>query len=257
MSESTVAALFVGHPGVSSYHGLQNVVPYWISSRKRDAGEWLPIPGIGPMDARDYDGPWPVVAHPPCARWCQLAGLIESRLGYKRGDDGGCFASALASVRRYGGVLERPAFSSAWPTFGLARPPRQGGWVLADSLGGWTCSVEQARYGHPARKTTWLYAAHADLPDLLWGSVDKNALTATVSWCGSGNGRVYDLRRLRGWEASATPDAFREQLLAIARSVDVPRDSQSSGVIDMVPWKKRQRPAGEGSRERSATKKSR
>lgn len=257
MSESTVAALFVGHPGVSSYHGLQDVVPYWISSRKRDAGEWLPIPGIGPTDARDYDGPWPVVAHPPCARWCRLAGLVESRRGYKRGDDGGCFASALASVRRWGGVLEHPAFSDAWPAFGLAQPPREGGWVPADDRGGWTCSIMQLNYGHPAKKATWLYAFGSALPELRWGYVPDVQVTAPVSWCGNRIRSGEKRRRLRGWEASATPDAFREQLLAIARSVDVPRDSQSSGVIDMESWKKRQRPAGEDARERSATKKSR
>ena len=134
-----IAALFVTKGGC--YFGLPDVDP-WDETR----------------DARLYAGPWPVVAHPPCSRWCRLAGLVEARWGHKRGEDGGCFASALASVRRWGGVLEHPAYSDAWGAFGIARPPRTGGWVPADGSGGWTCHVEQGRYGHPAKKATWLYA---------------------------------------------------------------------------------------------------
>lgn len=81
-----IAALFVATGGC--YFGLPDVDP-WDAKR----------------DARLYAGPWPVVAHPPCARWCRLAGLVEARWGYKRGDDGGCFASALASVRKWGGGI--------------------------------------------------------------------------------------------------------------------------------------------------------
>jgi hypothetical protein len=121
-------------------------------------------------DARLYAGGGPVVAHPPCARWCLLASLVEARYGHKKGDDGGCFTSALATVRRVGGVLEHPAYSAAWEAFGLNRPPSRGGWVTADDLGGWTCQVDQSRYGHKARKSTWLlvYGAPA-LPELRWG----------------------------------------------------------------------------------------
>lgn len=226
MTGTTVAALFVGHPGVGSYHGIDDVVPYWVSTRKRDQGEWLPIPGIGPCDAREYDGPWPVVAHPPCARWCRLAGMVQSVHGYQKGDDGGCFASALASVRRWGGVLEHQAFSEAWKTFSLAPPPRDGGWVAADDQGGWTCSVEQGRYGHPAKKATWLYAFGTVLPELRWGYVADRHVQATVSWCGKGRDRSRETRRrLRSHEASATPILFRNELLAMARS--------ASGTMDM------------------------
>ena len=87
-----------------------------------------------------------------------------------KGDDAGCFASALASVRQYGGVLEHPAASAAWEAFDLYQPWRNapGGWTRADRQGGWTCMVDQEHYGHRAQKATWLYAAHVDLPQLIW-----------------------------------------------------------------------------------------
>lgn len=91
----TVAALFVATDG--AYFGLPDVDPWDVR-----------------RDARLYTGPHPVVAHPPCARWCQLAGMVEARWGYKRGEDDGCFASALASVRAFGGVLEHPGWTRAW-----------------------------------------------------------------------------------------------------------------------------------------------
>lgn len=74
-------------------------------------------------DARLYDGDDPVVAHPPCNRWCMpLAVVNQTRYGHRVGDDGGCFASALASVRRCGGVLEHPAYSAAFAAHGLPKP---------------------------------------------------------------------------------------------------------------------------------------
>jgi hypothetical protein len=43
----------------------------------------------------------------------------------RKGDDGGCFISALEAVRKWGGVLEHPAASSAWKAFGLKEPRGQ------------------------------------------------------------------------------------------------------------------------------------
>jgi hypothetical protein len=196
----TVAALFVQRDG--SYASIEGVDP-WDEAR----------------DARKYDGPHPVVAHPPCSRWCRLAGLVEARWGHKKGDDGGCFASALASVRRWGGVLEHPAYSDAWAAHGLNRPPTGGGWVAADWVGGWTCYVEQFRYGHAAKKATWLYACGIELPSLRWGLLADNASTALVSWCGNHVAPGEVRPRLGKREASSTPPEFREALLSMARSV--------------------------------------
>lgn len=194
-----IAALYVATGG--AYFGLDGVDP-WDEAR----------------DARLYAGPWPVVAHPPCSRWCRLAGLVEARWGHKRGDDGGCFAAALASVRRLGGVLEHPAYSDAWKAFGLARPPRAGGWSPAGDGAGYTCHVEQGRYGHPAKKATWLYAVtDAPLPELQWGSDPDRASKAPVSWCGNHVASGERRPRVGKAAASATPPAFREVLLSIAR----------------------------------------
>ena len=102
-------------------------------------------------DARRYGGPFKVIAPPPCARWGRYwFGGPSARVRRVKGDDGGCFAAALAAVRRWGGVLEHPAASAAWSAFGLLEPPRAGGWVVADWLGGWTCCVDQGHYGHRA-----------------------------------------------------------------------------------------------------------
>ena len=169
-------------------------------------------------DARLYDGPHRVIAHPPCSRWCRLAGLVEARWGHKRGEDGGCFASALAAVRKYGGILEHPAFSAAWPAHGLNVPPTGfEGWVNADFEGGWTCYVEQGRYGHPAKKATWLYAHGIDLKSLRWGMIPDNESKALVSWCANKT-RADETRTRVGKEAaSRTPIEFRDALIAAVR----------------------------------------
>lgn len=195
-----IAALYVDARGC--YAGLEGV-ELWDEAR----------------DARKYAGPHPVVAHPPCSRWCRLAGLVEARWGHKKGDDGGCFAAALASVRRWGGVLEHPAHSDAWAAFGLPIPPRDGGWI-ATLCGGWTCAVEQWRYGHAAKKATWLYAVDVALPSLRWGFNPDHQAGALVSWCGNHvkSGEVRP--RLGKKAASATPPEFRDELIAMARSVE-------------------------------------
>lgn len=144
-----IAALFVERNGV--YYNLPDVDP-WDEER----------------DARLYRGPWPVVAHPPCARWGRYwfgGPSIKTRL--RMGDDDGCFEAALNAVRTYGGVLEHPAASYAWSAYGLGRPdPR--GWSR-DLCGGWSCQVDQRHYGHRARKRTWLYCVGPKPPPLIWG----------------------------------------------------------------------------------------
>ncbi len=164
-------------------------------------------------DARLYAGPHAIVAHPPCARWCRLAASVEAEYPqYKRGEDGGMFGCALASVRKWGGVIEHPADSYAWARYGIPRPPRSGGWIRC-LCGGWTCHVEQGRYGHAARKSTWLYAFGCELPSLRWGPA-RSRPRARIG------GSDHDPRpRLSLKEASATPVDFRDVLIAMARGV--------------------------------------
>jgi len=185
-------------------------------------GPYFDLEGVDPWDeerdARLYNGPHPVVAHPPCSRWCRLAGLVEARWGYRKGDDDGCFESALESVRKWGGVLEHPAYSDAFPAFGLPAPDYTAGWQRT-ICGGWVTYVEQFRYGHPAKKATWLYAYGVDDPPALrWGFVADGEVRSPVSWCGNHvkSGEVRP--RVGESVASATPEAFREVLIRIARA---------------------------------------
>ena len=189
-----IAALYVQRNGV--YYGLPDVDP-WDEAR----------------DARKYAGPWPVVAHPPCTRWCQLARVVEARYGHRVGEDGGCFEAALNAVRSWGGVLEHPALSLAWGKYQLPFPPAFG-WRRDLMDGGWVCEVAQRAYGHPARKATWLYYCGEEAPPALNWSRPKPI--ATVSFMTNHGGG--SLPRLTKRAASATPIEFRDLLLSIARS---------------------------------------
>lgn len=193
-----IAALYVETGGV--YYGLPDVDP-WDEAR----------------DARVYAGPWPVVAHPPCARWSRLARFCEVRHGLKVGEDGGCFAAAVTAIRRWGGVIEHPAFSKAWSAFGLPRPETKiPGWQRGLD-GGASCYVEQGRYGHVMKKATWLYAYGVELPELRWGYTpdSEGKVAQKQDW----RGGMDKWRDATGHKAaSATPIAFRDVLLSIARS---------------------------------------
>jgi hypothetical protein len=178
-------------------------------------GVYFHVPRVHPWDvlrdARKYDGPHPVVAHPPCQLWVNFAGLNFKRYGgahNRPGNDGGCFAAALAAVRAYGGVLEHPAGSFAWPTFNLV-PPMKSGW-LQSSPTEWTCEVWQSAYGHAARKRTWLFYASPEgvaPAEMDW---TRTPGTAQVGWFDRIKPTVSKA------EASRTPIAFRDALLALA-----------------------------------------
>lgn len=199
-----IAALFVETNG--PYYGIPDVDPWDVK-----------------RDARKYAGPHPVVAHPPCERWGRYwSGGPSARVRRKLGDDNGCFASALESVRKWGGVLEHPEASHAWRAHGLTPPPRWGNWVSAGDFVGWTCCVEQGHYGHAARKATWLYAVHCDLPALIWGAAPTSLRLDQGFHSAEERRRAIKTgvcQRLSRRQRMVTPIPFRDLLLSIARSV--------------------------------------
>lgn len=202
----TVAALYVEVPGV--YCGLEGVDP-WGTER----------------DARTYAGPHPVVAHPPCERWGRYwSGGPNVRVQPRKllGDDGGCFAAALASVRTWGGVLEHPEASHAWRHHGLLAPPKKGGWIPAGDWKGWTCCVEQGHYGHPARKATWLYyVGDAPPPELIWGPAQGLRLDDGYHTAEERRAKVAARTaptiRIPRSQRARTPLPFRDLLIEMAR----------------------------------------
>lgn len=192
-------------------------------------GCYFGLPGIDPWDesrdARNYEGPHPVVAHPPCQRWGKFwHGSTRKPHQFKLGNDKGTFAAALTAVRTWGGVLEHPRDSHAWDYFGLVEPPRAGGWVKADDWGGMTCCVEQGHYGHLANKPSWLYACvRGPLPELRWGKGEQRLHPVALAKHGYEKARRIGMLAMVGGKdktriRNATPPEFRDLLLAIART---------------------------------------
>jgi len=165
-------------------------------------------------NALTYVGNNPVVAHPPCQLWGKMAKINYIRWGGEHnrpGNDGGCFRFALDTVNRCGGVLEHPAGSYAWSAYGLVKPlPNQ--WTQSGK--GWTCEVWQSAYGHKANKKTWLYYKGKAKPkDPIW---DRPKGTHQIGFYDQ-RGKERNKPTLSKYEANATPKAFMEYLIELAR----------------------------------------
>jgi hypothetical protein len=96
-------------------------------------------------DARNFGGPGPVVAHPPCRGWGRLR-----QFSYADAQERALAPLAIEQVKHYGGVLEHPAHSSLFWEHMLPLPGRQ-------RWGGYTIAVDQFHFGHRAEKATWLF----------------------------------------------------------------------------------------------------
>ncbi len=203
-----IAALFVEAGGV--YSGLPDVDCWGVC-----------------RDARKYDGPWPVVAHPPCKRWGRFwHGSTRKPHQFKLGDDDGCFEAALNAVAKWGGVLEHPAHSKAWDGFNLPKPPATGGWLGYGPW--WSCHVEQGFYGHMSRKPTWLlvspgFGIRAKPPELQWGRGEQRIHPVALAKHGYAKARRIGMVAMVGGKErirDATPIAFRDLLISIANKGD-------------------------------------
>lgn len=113
------------------------------------------LPGVEVFDrtrnAANFAGSKPVVAHPPCRLWCKLrhqAGANTPAAAKEAEKDLGKWA--VEQVMKWGGVLEQPAGSLLWEACQL---PRCGDYSDPFCF---TIYVEQAWFGFPTPKATWL-----------------------------------------------------------------------------------------------------
>ena len=187
-------------------------------------GCYFGLPGVDPWDitrdARTYPGPYPVVAHPPCERWGRFADGGMGRGLHTPGDDGGCFTAALASIRRWGGVLEHPKDSKAFAAHGIPHPPKVG-WLNAGWCE-WVCQVEQGHYGHPGRKATWLLFVGPRPPELIWGPSPQRLPARRLAERGYESARRCGaVANLSHNQRQRTPPAFRELLLSLVEDNEI------------------------------------
>jgi hypothetical protein len=172
-------------------------------------------------DARTYDGPWPVVAHPPCGPWGALKHQYE-------GTEHDCGPRAVEQVRKFGGVLEHPRRSGLWEKLALPWPDVMHGPLgkdygpgCTDLWGGFSIQVDQCAWGHVARKTTWLYVVGVP-----YAVVREGIRTGGTPTHWTSGGRTVSSRKgspvppgikvCSAQQRRRTPQAFAEWLISLA-----------------------------------------
>jgi hypothetical protein len=110
-------------------------------------------------------------------------------------------------------------------------PSRAGGWIKADRWGGWTCCVEQGRYGHYARKPTMLYVVGCEnLPELDWGIGEPRIQQEVIDRMGLKRAKKLGEMGAKGGGTDSeprisTPLPFRDLLLSIATAAAPVREA--------------------------------
>lgn len=186
MSEQTVAVLFARADSI--YKTLPGCDVYDME-----------------RDARTYDGPHPVVAHPPCRSWASLRHCAKPRP-----DERNLARLAVALVRTFGGVLEHPHRTTLWADQRLPEPGRR------DAFGGFTLVVDQHWFGHRAQKRTRLYVVGCEPHEAPEMPMRLGEATHTV---GLWSGRDKDRCRpsIGKPEFEATPPDLARWLVELAR----------------------------------------
>lgn len=188
-------------------------------------------------DAKKYNGPWPVVAHPPCGSWGSFRHLHTR-------PDRDCGPRSVEQVRAFGGVLEHPARSALFAHCDLPRPGD------SDSFG-FTIEVEQVAWGHVARKRTWLYVVGVE-PDRVLAGVRSGGVV--THWCSGFRSSTHampkryktngcavppEIKVCSAQQRRRSPPAFAEWLVSIARAA-----SPSIGIGNAADWVAARRPGG-------------
>jgi len=190
---------------------MRTVAALYIDPR----GPYPSMPGVECWDEkRDaclYDGPHPVVAHPPCGPWGKLRHLYG-------GQDRDCALRAVEQVRAFGGALEHPAGSKLWEHCKLPMTS-----VELDRYGGFSLEVEQVAWGHVARKKTWLYLCGIDRGEVVRGIRTGGTPTHWLSGGrahsrkGSGGFAPPGIKICSAQQRRRTPPLFAAWLVSLAR----------------------------------------
>ena len=171
------------------------------------------LPGVDvydmERDARTYDGPWPVVAHPPCRAWATLRHHAQPRA-----DERNLARLAVALVREFGGVLEHPHRTTLWEA---QRLPAVG---KRDAFGGFTLVIDQNWWGHRAQKRTRLYVVGCDPTEVPPLPLVLGDATHTVGlW--SGRDKATCRPSIAKHEYEHTPPELASWLVELARRCSV------------------------------------
>jgi hypothetical protein len=181
-------------------------------------GPYPSMPGVEcwdeKRDARNYAGPHPVVAHPPCGPWSRLKHFC-------RRQDASCGPRAVEQVRVHGGVLEHPADSTLFPYCAMPLPGE------FPDLWGFTVAVNQCDWGHVCRKPTWLYVCGVLFPEF----PDKPPPREPTHSICNGSGMADGKLRATALQARVTPPAFADFLVELARKCRPPKNTQKPSPV--------------------------
>jgi hypothetical protein len=149
-----------------------------------------------------WPGGNPGIFHPPCRLWSAFlhqfstAPQSEKKLAFW----------SVEQIRRWGGVLEHPAFSNLWDAAHLPSPGQR------DSYG-FTISIDQFWFGHQCRKRTWIYCC----------GIARSAVPAPpIRLVGQYPVALHTKQRVPKrdkYSRSATPFAFAQWLVETAEAV--------------------------------------